>query len=128
MEDPQISYYFKMSMLIIILKLNKKFCIILPKFFYPIILMNILGKLIEKVIGERMQFYFIFNNFIHSNQLRELKCQDRQQWTLSYFFSFLLILFFLFLSFLFLFLEQLGLGIDWSRYHISHKLMAKSQD
>ena len=35
--------------------------------------MNILGKLIEKVIGERMQFYFIFNNFIYSNQLRELK-------------------------------------------------------
>ena len=35
--------------------------------------LNMLGKLIEKVIGERMQFNFISNNFIHSNQLRELK-------------------------------------------------------
>ena len=32
-----------------------------------------IGKLIENVIEKRMQFYFISNNFIYSNQFRELK-------------------------------------------------------
>ena len=32
-----------------------------------------LGRLIEKVIGERMQFHPTSNNFIYSNQLGELK-------------------------------------------------------
>jgi len=45
----------------------------LPKSFYPIILLNTLGKLIEKVIGERLQFHVINNNFIHSSQLGGLK-------------------------------------------------------
>ena len=38
--------------------------------------MNMLGKLIEKVIGERIQYYTITNNFIHSNQLEKLKQQS----------------------------------------------------
>jgi len=32
-----------------------------------------LDKLIEKVIGERLQFQVIANNFIHPSQLEELK-------------------------------------------------------
>ena len=39
----------------------------------PIVLLNMLSKLIEKVIGERMQFHTIFNNFIHPYQFREFK-------------------------------------------------------
>jgi len=32
-----------------------------------------MGKLIENVIGERLQFHIILNNFIHQSQLKELK-------------------------------------------------------
>jgi len=32
-----------------------------------------LGKLIEKVIGDRLQFQVISNNFIHQSQLGRLK-------------------------------------------------------
>ena len=39
----------------------------LPKSFRPIVLLNTLGKLIQKVIGERIQFHVIANNFIHSS-------------------------------------------------------------
>ena len=41
--------------------------------FCPIVLLNTLGKLIEKVISEYLQFYLISNNFIHHNQLGKLK-------------------------------------------------------
>ena len=44
-----------------------------PKVYQPIILFNTIGKLIEKVIGERMQFMVISNNFIYSCQLDGLK-------------------------------------------------------
>jgi len=44
-----------------------------PKSFRPIILLNTLGKLIKKIIGNRLQFYAISNNFIHQSQLRGLK-------------------------------------------------------
>ena len=43
------------------------------KLFRPIILLNTVGKLIEKVIGERLQFHVALNNFIHPNQLEGLK-------------------------------------------------------
>jgi len=43
------------------------------KSFRPIVLLNTLDKLIEKVIGKRLQFQVIFNNFIHSSQLGGLK-------------------------------------------------------
>jgi len=41
--------------------------------FRLIILLNIVGKLIEKVIGERLQFNMTSNNFIHPSQLGGLK-------------------------------------------------------
>ena len=44
-----------------------------PKLFRPIILLNTLGMLIEKVIGERIQFHVITNNFIYPSQLGGLK-------------------------------------------------------
>jgi len=44
-----------------------------PKIFWPIISLNILGKLIEKVIGGRLQYQSITLNFIHPNQLGRLK-------------------------------------------------------
>ena len=44
-----------------------------PKSFYPIILLNTIGKLIEKVIAERLQFHIVKNNFIHPSQLGGLK-------------------------------------------------------
>ena len=43
------------------------------KMFRPIILLNMLGKLIEKVIAERIQFTVAENNFIHPCQLGGLK-------------------------------------------------------
>ena len=44
--------------------------------FQSIFLLYTLGKLIEKVIRERLQFQAISNNFIHSNQLEGLKQQS----------------------------------------------------
>ena len=44
-----------------------------PKAFHPIVLLNTLGKLIEKVIAERLQFIVVSNNFIHPSQLGGLK-------------------------------------------------------
>ena len=61
-----------MSTTIIILKLNKV-SYNFPKSFRPIILLNTLGKLIEKVISDRLQFHLISNNFIHQYQLGSLK-------------------------------------------------------
>jgi len=47
----------------------------IPKMFRPIILLNMLGKLIKKVIGKRLQFQALSKNTIHSCQLGELKQQ-----------------------------------------------------
>jgi len=44
-----------------------------PKAFRSIILLNTMGKLIEKVIGDRLQFHMVSNNFIHQSQLGRLK-------------------------------------------------------
>ena len=44
-----------------------------PKMFHPIVLLNTLGKLIEKVISECLQFHAISDKFIHPNQLGGLK-------------------------------------------------------
>ena len=55
--------HFKISTTIVILKSNK----ILydsPKVFRPIVLLNTLGKLIEKVIGERLQFHSMWYQII----------------------------------------------------------------
>ena len=44
-----------------------------PKFFCPIVLLNTISKLIEKVIAERLQFHIVNNDFVHSSQLGGLK-------------------------------------------------------
>ena len=44
-----------------------------PKMFWSIVLLNMLRKLIKKVIRKRLQFQAISNNFVHPNQLGELK-------------------------------------------------------
>ena len=64
--------HFKMSTTIIIPKPNKPLYDI-PKAFWPIVLLNTLGKLIKKVIAERLQFSVASNNFIHPSQLGGLK-------------------------------------------------------
>jgi len=64
--------YFKYSSTIIIPKPNKT-SYNQPKVFRPIVLLNTLGKLIEKVIAERLQFTVTSNDFIHPSQLGGLK-------------------------------------------------------
>jgi len=64
--------YFKVSTTVIIPKPNKTSYDNL-KAFHPIVLLNTLGKLIEKVIAERLQHLVASNNFIHPSQLGGLK-------------------------------------------------------
>jgi len=64
--------YFKRSTTIVISKPNKS-SYDHPKAFCPIVLLNTLGKLIEKVVAERLQFIVASNNFIHPSQLGGLK-------------------------------------------------------
>ena len=56
--------YFKISFTIIIPKPNKSLHD-QSKAFHPIVLLNTLGKLIEKVVADRLQFMVAQNNFIH---------------------------------------------------------------
>ena len=62
---------FKCSSTVIIPKPNKMMYD-QPKTFWPIVL-NTLGKLIEKIIVERLQFTVVSNDFIHLSQLGRLK-------------------------------------------------------
>ena len=64
--------HFKILSMVIISK-SDKLSYNSPKSFRPIVLLNTLGKLIEKVIGERLQFHMVNNNFIHPSQLGGLK-------------------------------------------------------
>ena len=64
--------HFKMSTTVIISKPNKT-SYDSPKSFCLIILLNMIGKPFEKMIGEYLQFYMISNNFIYSCQLSSLK-------------------------------------------------------
>jgi len=64
--------HFKKSTMIIIPKPNK-LSYDSPKSFRPIVLLNTLGKLIKKVIRERIQFHIASNDFIHLSQLGGLK-------------------------------------------------------
>ena len=64
--------HFKILTTVIIPKPNKALYDS-PKLFHSIMLLNITGKLFEKIIGERLQFLSISNNFIHSCQLGKLK-------------------------------------------------------
>jgi len=43
------------------------------KAFCPIVLLNMLEKLIEKVMSNRIQVYSIAFNFLHPNQLGSIK-------------------------------------------------------
>ena len=56
--------HFKRFTMVIISKPNKK-SYDLSKSFKPIVLLNTVSKLIEKVIRERLQFAMATNNFIH---------------------------------------------------------------
>jgi len=60
-------------MSIIIPKPNKPSYYDTPKAFHPIILLNTLGKLIEKAISSRLQIHTIASNFIHPSQLEGIK-------------------------------------------------------
>jgi len=60
--------HFKASISVIIPKLQKLTYNTL-KSFHPIIFLNTLGKLIEKVISFQLQHHSIKNSFIHLNQL-----------------------------------------------------------
>jgi len=64
--------YFKISTTIVIPKPNK-LSYDHPKAFCLIVLLNTLGKLIEKVVAERLQFMVAQNDFIHPSQLGGLK-------------------------------------------------------
>ena len=65
--------YFKCFTIVVIPKPNK-LAYDQPKFFYLIVLLlNTLGKLIKKVIMERLQFLIVKNDFIHPSQLSSLK-------------------------------------------------------
>ena len=64
--------HFKISSTIIITKPNKTLYD-QPKAFHPIVLLNTLGKLIEKVVADRLQFIVMRNDFIHLSQLGGLK-------------------------------------------------------
>ena len=64
--------HFKRSITIVIPKLNK-ISYNSPKSFRPIVLLNTVGKLIKKVIEERLQFFMAANNFIYPSQLGGLK-------------------------------------------------------
>jgi len=64
--------HFKKSTTVIIPKPNKS-PYNSPKSFRPIVLLNTVGKLIEKVIGEKLQSHVVSNNFIYPSQLGRLK-------------------------------------------------------
>jgi len=66
------SNHFKILMTIVIPK-PTKLSYDSPKFFRPIVLLNTMSKLIEKVISNRLQFHVILNNFIYQSQLGRLK-------------------------------------------------------
>ena len=64
--------YFKVSTTIVTPKLNKSSYDHL-KAFCSIVLLNTLGKLIEKVVAERLQFIVTSNDFIYPSQLGGLE-------------------------------------------------------
>ena len=68
--------YFKVLTIIIIPKSNKE-SYDFSKIYWPIVLLNTISQLFEKVISERLQFMLISNNFIHLCQLKGLK-----QWSI----------------------------------------------
>ena len=64
--------YFKTSTMIVISKPNKS-AYNSPKLYQLIVLLNTIGKLFQKMIGEHLQFHTISNSFIHHSQSGGLK-------------------------------------------------------
>ena len=64
--------HFKTSTMVVIPKPNKS-SYNSPKSFRPIVLLNTIGKFFEKMIGERLQFHSISNNFVYPCQLGGLQ-------------------------------------------------------
>jgi len=64
--------YFECFSTVVIPKPNKM-AYDQPKSFRPIVLLNTLGKLIEKVVAKRLQFLVAKNDFIYPSQLGGLK-------------------------------------------------------
>ena len=64
--------HFKRSTIVDIPKPNKKLYDS-SKAFKPIVLLNTVGKLIEKVIRDCLQFNMVSNNFIYPSQFSSLK-------------------------------------------------------
>ena len=64
--------HFKQFTMVVIPKPNKQ-SYSSPKSFRLIVLLNMVDKLIEKVIGKRLQFLTTSNNFIYPSQLKGLK-------------------------------------------------------
>ena len=62
-------------MFIIISKPNK-LCYNTPKTFQPIVLLNILGNFVKKVISVRLQVHYITLNFVYPNQMGDIKQQS----------------------------------------------------
>ena len=131
---------FKTAILVVIPKPNKA-SYNMPKSFCPIVLLNITGKLIEKVISIRLQFYMTFNGFLNPNQLGRIKQRltidagvylthiIHTGWLKQYYTSvivFNVAQFFPSLnhSFLFLCLEKVGLNPNiinfFNSYHTEH--------
>ncbi|CAA7268148.1 unnamed protein product [Cyclocybe aegerita] len=61
-------HIFKESLSVIVLKLNKPSYAV-PKAFRPIVLLITFGKLIEKMIANRIQFDAVKHDIFHPNQL-----------------------------------------------------------
>ena len=76
--------HFKKSTSIIILKPNK-ISYNTFKLFYLIVLLNILDKLIKKLISKRLQFQAISLGFLHSNQVGGLgqRCFNKKNLVLG---------------------------------------------
>jgi len=64
--------HFKTSTTIVISKPNKS-AYDSSKSYQLIVLLNTIGKLFEKMIGEYLQFHTISNSFIHHSRLGDLK-------------------------------------------------------
>jgi len=61
--------HFKESLSVIILKLGKALYAT-PKSFNPIVLLNTLGKLFEKMLSKRLQFEGVHYGTFQPNQFR----------------------------------------------------------
>ena len=65
-------FHFKSSNMVVMPKPNN-YNYNFPKLFCPIVLLNTMGKLIEKVISNRLQFYLLANSFLDSHQFRGIR-------------------------------------------------------